>query len=245
LKRIEIKNDTSEVAPMAKAPHILICDDDRVVHESLSLYLDAERFPHSSAFDGEQALQRFNLDQPDMIILDLMMPKMSGIDVCREIRRQSSVPIIMLTARGEEIDRVLGLELGADDYIVKPFSPREVIARIKAVLRRLGEPTANSSSILRFNGLEISLDNYQVKVHGEIVAFTPKEVEILYLLASHPGQVMDREQILSQVWGYDYFGDTRTVDTHIKRIRQKIAVEGASWGLITVYGVGYKFEVGH
>ncbi len=229
---------------MAKSPHILICDDDRVVHESLGLYLDAERYPHTSAYDGEMALQHFAADQPDLVILDLMMPRKSGIDVCREIRRTSSIPIIMLTAKGEEIDRVLGLELGADDYIVKPFSPREVIARIKAVLRRLGDahPTAGGS-LLRFSGLEISLDNYQVKVNGEVVPFTPKEVEILYLLASHPGQVMDREQILSQVWGYDYFGDTRTVDTHIKRIRQKIGVEGAAWGLITVYGVGYKFEV--
>jgi DNA-binding response OmpR family regulator len=149
----------------------------------------------------------------------------------------------MLTAKGDEIDRVLGLELGADDYIVKPFSPREVIARIKAVLRRLGEKSQESRSLLRFDGLEINIDNYQVKVKGETVPCTPKEVEILHLLASHPGQVMDREQILSQVWGYDYFGDTRTVDTHIKRIRQKITHDQAGWGLITVYGVGYKFEV--
>lgn len=230
---------------MAKTPHILICDDDPVIHESLGLYLTAERFTHSSAFDGEQALRHVESDHPDLVILDLMMPKKTGTDVCREIRRNSSVPIIMLTAKGEEIDRVLGLELGADDYIVKPFSPREVIARIKAVLRRLGDNHQESSSVLRFEGLEISLENYQVKVKGENVPCTPKEVEILHLLASHPGQVMDREQILSQVWGYDYFGDTRTVDTHIKRIRQKISIEDASWGLITVYGVGYKFEVFH
>lgn len=230
---------------MAKTPHILICDDDPVIHESLGLYLTAERFTHSSAFDGEQALRHAESDHPDLIILDLMMPKKTGTDVCREIRRNSTVPIIMLTAKGEEIDRVLGLELGADDYIVKPFSPREVIARIKAVLRRLGDNHQDSSSVLRFENLEISLENYQVKVKGENVPCTPKEVEILHLLASHPGQVMDREQILSQVWGYDYFGDTRTVDTHIKRIRQKIMIEDASWGLITVYGVGYKFEVFH
>ena len=230
---------------MAKVPHILICDDDPVIHESLGLYLTAERFTHSSAFDGEQALKHFESDHPDLIILDLMMPRLTGTEVCREIRKHSNVPIIMLTARGEEIDRVLGLELGADDYIVKPFSPREVLARIKAVLRRLGESHQEPGSILRFDGLEISLENYQVKVRGENVPCTPKEVEILHLLASHPGQVMDREQILSQVWGYDYFGDTRTVDTHIKRIRQKITLEGAPWGLITVYGVGYKFEVFH
>jgi two-component system response regulator ResD len=228
---------------MSKMPHILICDDDPVVHESLSLYLDAERFSHTSAFDGEQAVARAESDQPDLMILDLMMPKMSGTEVCREIRRTRRLPIIMLTAKGEEIDRVLGLELGADDYIVKPFSPREVIARIKAVLRRLGEQQQENNSILRFDGLEISLDNYQVRVNKEIVPFTPKEVEILHLLASHPGQVLDREQILSKVWGYDYFGDTRTVDTHIKRIRQKISRADAPYGLITVYGVGYKFEV--
>lgn len=231
---------------MSQASHILICDDDPVVHESLGLYLAAERFQYSSAYDGEEALQKFSQVQPSLIILDLMMPKKSGTDVCREIRKTSRVPIIMLTAKGEEIDRVLGLELGADDYIVKPFSPREVIARIKAVMRRLGESSqqaVESSHVLSFERLEINLDNYQVKVDEQTVPCTPKEVEILHLLASHPGQVMDREQILSQIWGYDYFGDTRTVDTHIKRIRQKIQVEDAPWGLITVYGVGYKFEV--
>lgn len=224
---------------------ILICDDDPVVHESLGLYLDAERYDHSSAFDGNQAIEKVSSTDPDLVILDLMMPGKTGTEVCREIRRFSNVPIIMLTAKGEEIDRVLGLELGADDYIVKPFSPREVIARIKAVLRRLGDNHHESSSVIRYEGLEINLDNYQVKVRGETVACTPKEVEILHLLASHPGQVMDREQILSKVWGYDYFGDTRTVDTHIKRIRQKIVYEDAPFGLITVYGVGYKFEVSH
>jgi two-component system response regulator ResD len=228
---------------VANLTHILICDDDPVVHESLGLYLSAERFTHSSAFDGEQALEMAENQHPDLIILDLMMPKLSGTEVCREIRRTSSVPIIMLTAKGEEIDRVLGLELGADDYIVKPFSPREVVARIKAVLRRTGEFAQNRGGVLRFDGLEISLANYHVKVAGEVVAFTPKEVEILYLLASHPGQVMDREQILSQVWGYDYFGDTRTVDTHIKRPPPTPPPESATWALITVYGVGYKFEV--
>ncbi len=228
---------------MANQPHILICDDDPVVHESLGLYLSAERYTHSSAFDGEQALAKVEEDHPDLVILDLMMPKLSGTEVCREIRKTSQVPIIMLTAKGEEIDRVLGLELGADDYIVKPFSPREVIARIKAVLRRISDRPAETSGVLHYGKLEINLDNYQVRVDGQSIACTPKEVEILHLLASHPGQVMDREQILSKVWGYDYFGDTRTVDTHIKRIRQKIAHNDATWGLITVYGVGYKFEV--
>lgn len=230
---------------MNNIPLILICDDDPVVHESLSIYLDAENYQYESCFDGEEALDRYKDVQPDLIILDLMMPKISGMDVCKEIRKDSNVPIIMLTAKGEEIDRILGLELGADDYIVKPFSPREVIARVKAVLRRSNDPDASkSSSILRFEGLEINIDNYEVLVDKQNVPFTPKEVEILYLLASNPGQVMDREQILSKVWGYDYFGDTRTVDTHIKRIRQKIDGDNHKYALITVYGVGYKFEPG-
>ncbi len=228
---------------MAQAPLILICDDDPVIHESLGLYLKADGFSHRSAMDGQEALRMHEALQPDLIILDLMMPKLSGTEVCRQIRKSSNVPIIMLTAKGEEIDRVLGLELGADDYIVKPFSPREVLARIKAVLRRLKEQPRETRSLLRFDGLEINIDHYQIKVDDVAIASTPKEVEILYLLASHPGQVMDRQQILSKVWGYDYFGDTRTVDTHIKRIRQKIAKPDAAWGLMTVYGVGYKFEV--
>ena len=227
---------------MPASPHILICDDDPVVHESLGLYFENEHFTYSSAYDGKEALDHGVSDRPDLIILDLMMPEKTGIEVCRELRKTMTTPIIILTAKGEEIDRVLGLELGADDYIVKPFSPREVIARIKAVLRRISEPQ-ESVAVIRFEGLEINLDNYQVRVNGELVACTPKEVEILHLLASHVGQVMDREQILSLVWGYDYFGDTRTVDTHIKRIRQKVTYDGAPWSLVTVYGVGYKFEV--
>lgn len=227
-------------------PLILIADDDPVVHESLGLYLDGENYQHLSAYDGEEALKLFHEKSPDLIILDLMMPKKSGTVVCQEIRTESSVPIIMLTAKGEEVDRVVGLELGADDYIVKPFSPREVIARIKAVFRRLHEGSSGEKkSIVRYPGLEISLDNYQVSIDGKSVTFTPKEVEILYLLASNPGQVFDRETILSRIWGYDYFGDTRTVDTHIKRIRQKIDAEDHAYSLLTVYGVGYKFEPGN
>lgn len=227
---------------MATAPHILICDDDPIVHESLGLYMDSEHFTHSDAYDGREALSMAYDLKPDLILLDVMMPEMSGLDVCRELRKTITTPIIILTAKGEEIDRVLGLELGADDYIVKPFSSREVIARIKAVLRRTveaGEP----SSILRYDDLEINLDNYSVKVKGENIPCTPKEVEILHLLASHPGQVMGRDQILQLVWGYDYQGDSRTVDTHIKRIRQKVYLEGAPWSIQTVYSVGYKFEV--
>ena len=220
---------------------ILICDDDPIVHESLSIYLKNEGFSIASAFDGEAAISENERQKPDLIVLDLMLPKRDGISVCREIRKTSNVSIIMLTARGEEIDRILGLEMGADDYIVKPFSPREVVARIKAVLRRIAEEP-QPASVVRLGEFEVNLGQYRVTVNEQVLACTPKEVEILYLLASHPGQVYTRDQILSQVWGYDYFGDTRTVDTHIKRIRAKLVQEGVSWSLKTVYGVGYKFE---
>ena len=229
---------------MSMYPLILIADDDPVVHESLGLYLSSEGYEHQSADDGQQALEMVESLHPDMVVLDLMMPRVSGTDVCRTIRQTSSLPIIMLTAKGEEIDRILGLELGADDYIVKPFSPREVLARIKAVLRRFSEKTSEEdSSIIRLPQLEISLENYQVKVAGKVIPCTPKEVEILHMLTSNVGQVFSREQILSRVWGYDYFGDTRTVDAHIKRIRQKLPQENVPWALKTVYGVGYRFEV--
>ncbi len=227
---------------MPLTPHILLCDDDPVVHESLGLYFDNERFTYTDAYDGREALEKVAQCKPDLILLDVMMPEMTGLEVCREVRKTLSTPIIILTAKGEEIDRVVGLELGADDYIVKPFSPREVIARIKAVLRRSSEST-EANTVLRFDGLEINMDNYTVKIDGVSISFTPKEVEILYLLASHPGQVLGREQILSLIWSDHYDGDPRTVDTHIKRIRQKVNVEGASWSIQTVYSVGYRFEV--
>ena len=229
---------------MSMYPLILIADDDPVVHESLGLYLESEGYEHQSAYDGQQALELVESLHPDMMVLDLMMPKVTGIDVCRTIRQTSSLPIIMLTDKGEEIDRILGLELGADDYIVKPFSPREVLARIKAVLRRFAEKAGEEdTTIIRLPQLEISLENYQVKAAGKVIPCTPKEVEILHMLTSNVGQVFSREQILSRVWGYDYFGDTRTVDAHIKRIRQKLPQEGVPWALKTVYGVGYRFEV--
>ncbi len=226
-----------------KTPSILICDDDKNVHESLRLYLEADGFKYTSAFNGEDALAQALSGQHDLMILDQMMPKLTGMEVLRELRKSSGIPVIVLTAKGEEIDRILGLELGADDYIVKPFSPREIIARIKAILRRMNESAQEHSNTLKFDNLEINLDHYQIRLNGEAVPCTPKEVEILHLLASRPGQVFDREQILSRVWGYDYFGDTRTVDTHIKRIRQKLPDEGQNWAVKTVYGVGYKFEV--
>jgi DNA-binding response OmpR family regulator len=224
--------------------NVLICDDDIVVHESLRIYLKNEGFNCFSAYDGQEALEQIEICKPSMIVLDIMMPKLDGLEVCKEIRKTSNVPIIMLTARGEEIDRILGLELGADDYIVKPFSPREVVARIKAIRRRIMENvTEGRLSTLVFDGLEISINHYQVKLDGKVVIKTPKEVEIMYLLASNKGQVFSREQILDRIWGYDFFGDTRTVDTHVRRIRSKLPQEDEKWNLQTVYGVGYKFEV--
>ena len=224
------------------SPRILICDDQPFLHETLGAYLEHEGYRHVSAYDGAEALRIFEAGDVDLILLDLMMPGISGTEVCRELRKTSNVPVIMITARGEEIDKVLGLEMGADDYIVKPFSNREVIARIKAVLRRSAEPAQDAKEqAVKFDNLEISLTNYDVKLDGKRLDFTPKEVEILYLLASNPGRVFDREQILSKVWGYDYFGDTRAVDTQIKRIRQKMPEGECKWGIRTVYGVGYKF----
>lgn len=222
---------------------ILICDDSPVVHETLGAYLKSEGFPFLSATDGEESLRLWREKNPDLIILDIMMPKLSGIDVMREIRKVSTVPVLMLTARGEEVDRILGLELGADDYIVKPFSPREVVARIKAVLRRKSDPQGESQgAIVRAGKLSVNLAKYEVLYDGNPVICTPKEVEILNLLISHPGQVFDRETILNKVWGYDYFGDTRAVDTQIKRIRHKLP-EDPDFSIKTIYGVGYKFEV--
>lgn len=222
---------------------ILICDDQHIIHETLGAYLVNEGFETISAYDGEQAIAMFNSRKPDLIILDIMMPKRNGMDVCREIRLTSHTPIIMLTAKSEEIDRVLGLELGADDYIVKPFSSREVVARVKAVLRRFSQQQEEPSQVIRYGGLEININNYDVRLNGERLPLTPKEVEIFQLLASHPGKVYSREKILSLVWGYDYFGDTRAVDTQIKRIRQKLPQEDIGWTIKTVYGIGYRFEV--
>lgn len=221
---------------------ILIADDDQIVHESLGIYLKAEGFETIDVFDGGEAIEKLS---PEVVlcVLDIMMPKMSGIEVCREIRKNSQLPILMLTAKGEEIDRIVGLELGADDYIVKPFSPREVVARIKAVLRRTNEAPKNDNSIISYNGLTIDLKSYSVTLRGEHVICTPKEIEILHMLASNPGQVFTREQLLSRVWGYDFAGETRTVDTHIKRIRAKLDSTGLGWSIKTIYGVGYKFEI--
>ena len=223
------------------AQKVLIADDDQVVHEALGIYLKAEGFEVVDAFDGVSAIESIT---PEVVlcVLDIMMPKMSGIEVCREIRKTSQLPILMLTAKGEEIDRIVGLELGADDYIVKPFSPREVVARIKAVLRRASEQLKSDTSVITYNGLTIDLKSYTVTLRNQPVICTPMEIEILHMLASNPGQVFTREQLLSRVWGYDFAGETRTVDTHIKRIRAKLDSTGLGWSIKTIYGVGYKFE---
>ena len=221
------------------AQRILICDDQMMIHETLGIYLESEGFEHISAMDGEEALMLYEKEKPDLIILDIMMPKLSGTEVCRKLREKSRVPIIMLTAKGEEIDRILGLELGADDYIPKPFEAKELLARIKAVLRRSSAP--ENEKEIRFPGLTVSLDNYSVTLDGRPLDMPPKEIELLFFLASREGKVFTREQLLEQVWGFDFFGDSRTVDVHVKRIREKIG-ERPEWELKTVWGVGYKFE---
>ena len=222
---------------------ILIADDDMNVHQSLNTYFKREGFKALSAFDGEEALSMARKSAPDMILLDIMMPKMDGIEVCREIRRESSVPIIMLTAKSEEFDKLLGLELGADDYITKPFSPREVLARVKAVLRRMHEMRdEDKAAHLVIANLEIDMNAFTVKLNGEQIPCTPKETEILWTLASNPGMVFSREHLLQSIWGYDFLGDTRAVDSHIKRICAKLCNEKNSWDIKTVWGIGYRFE---
>ncbi|MBR3136482.1 MAG: response regulator transcription factor [Clostridia bacterium] len=224
---------------------ILIADDDPIVHESLKIYLEAEGFKTVDCYDGISAVASAD-STVSLCVLDIMMPGKSGIDVCREIRKTSQVPIVMLTAKGEEVDKIVGLELGADDYIVKPFSPREVVARIKAILRRTENHAAGEDSgknVIQHNGLMIDLNSYTVLLRGEPVICTPKEIEILFLLASNPGHVFTRDTLLSKVWGYDFAGETRTVDTHIKRLRAKLDSTGLGWSIKTIYGVGYKFEL--
>ena len=224
---------------------ILIADDDPIVHESLKIYLEAEGFKTVDCYDGISAVASAD-NTVSLCVLDIMMPGKSGIDVCREIRKTSQVPIVMLTAKGEEVDKIVGLELGADDYIVKPFSPREVVARIKAILRRTENHPAGEDSgknVIQHNGLLIDLNSYTVLLRGEPVICTPKEIEILFLLASNPGHVFTRDTLLSKVWGYDFAGETRTVDTHIKRLRAKLDSAGLGWSIKTIYGVGYKFEL--
>ncbi|MCI9060980.1 MULTISPECIES: response regulator transcription factor [Romboutsia] len=223
---------------------ILICDDQESVHETIGEYLKLEGIEYVSAFDGLDALEKVKTLDIDLVLLDLMMPKMLGTDVCKEIRKNSNVPIIMLTAKGETVDKIIGLEIGADDYISKPFSPREVVTRVKTVLRRIHSSNIyKPKNILNYDNLRINLDNHEVYINNEILNITPKEIKILYTLALNKGTTLSREYILSEVWGYDYFGDTRVVDTQIKRLRKKIDMDNLNWGIKSVYGVGYKFEV--
>ena len=221
---------------------ILIVDDDKNICELLRLYIEKEGFDTCIANDGRQALKFFNSFSPDLVLLDIMLPELDGWQVCREIRRNSSCPIIMLTAKGEVFDKVLGLELGADDYVVKPFESKEVVARINAVLRRAGKSDNSGQKVVNFENLSINLTNYELKVNGVQVDTPPKEMELIFHLAKNPNRVFTRDQLLDEVWGFDYYGDSRTVDVHVKRLREKL--EGASdkWELRTVWGVGYKFE---
>lgn len=224
------------------AEKILVVDDDRNICELLRLYLEKEGYSVAIVNDGEQAVAAFRDFQPAMVLLDVMMPKLDGWQVCREIRRFSETPIIMLTAKGETFDKVLGLELGADDYVVKPFDAKEVVARIKAVLRRSGGAVSEPLKEVRFDKLAINLTNYELKVNGEPVDTPPKELELIYHLASNPNRVFTRDQLLDEVWGFDYYGDSRTVDVHVKRLREKLEGVSEKWALKTVWGVGYKFE---
>ncbi|WP_317854637.1 response regulator transcription factor [Chakrabartyella piscis] len=220
---------------------VLIVDDDQHIAELISLYLMKEGFDTKEVYDGRDAITMVATYQPDMIILDLMLPGMDGYQVCAEVRKTNKVPIIMLTAKGETFDKVLGLELGADDYMVKPFDTKELVARVKAVLRRYETKPETESKVLRYENLEINVSNYTVLYHGAQVDFPPKEFELFHYLAENPNRVFTREQLLDRIWGYEYIGDTRTVDVHVKRIREKLN-QGDAWGIRTVWSVGYKFE---
>lgn len=244
---------------MAEKQRILIVDDDRSIAELISLYLEKECFSTRIAEDGEEALRVFEKEGTDLVLLDLMLPGIDGYEVCRRIRATSDVPIIMLSAKGETFDKVLGLELGADDYILKPFDTKELVARVKAVLRRFQpeqrrtlttngkeggtEETEHKGKRITYPDLTVNLSNYAVHYKGKIVEMPPKELELLYFLASFPNQVFTREQLLDHIWGYEFAGDSRTVDVHIKRLREKLP-GGEDWEISTVWGIGYKFRVG-
>ncbi len=220
---------------------VLIVDDDSNICNLLRLYLEKEGFETATAEDGEKALELFESEKPDLILLDIMLPKLDGWQICREIRKTSQCPIIMITAKDETFDKVLGLELGADDYIVKPFETKEVVARVRAVLRRTSTPEAGPVKEVRYDNLVINLTNYELKVKGELISTPPKELELLYHLASNPNQMFSRDQLLDEVWGFDYCGESRTIDVHIKRIREKIDGASDKWELRTVWARGYKF----
>lgn len=222
---------------------ILVVDDDSNIAELLRFYLEKEDYEVTVKSNGKDAVKAFSEISPDLMLLDIMLPKMDGWQVCREIRRFSSKPIIMLSAKGETVDKVLGLELGADDYISKPFEIKEVLARIKAVFRRYGSDEAEEVREVKYENLSINLENYELRVRGVQVDTPPKEMELIYHLACNPNRVFTRDQLLDEVWGFDYYGDSRTVDVHVKRLREKLDGVSDKWSLKTVWGVGYKFEV--
>ena len=226
---------------------ILVCDDDKNICELLRLYLVKDGYTVVIAYDGEEALDKFRTETPDLMLLDIMMPKLDGWQVCREVRKKSDCPIIMVTAKGETFDKVLGLELGADDYVTKPFDPKEIIARIKAVMRRMHPATSETGSEaareVKYDNLVVNMTKYELKVSNKVVDTPPKELELLFYLASNPNRVFTRDQLLDKVWGFEYYGDSRTVDVHIKRLREKLEGVSEEWSLKTVWGVGYKFDV--
>lgn len=221
---------------------VLICDDNIAVHESINAYLQAEGMNSVSVYDGEKALKLLKENSFDLVVLDIMMPGLFGTEVCKEIRKTSDIPILMLSAKSEEIDRIVGLEIGADDYITKPFSPREIVVRIKTILKRV-QPKKENIHYLKAGNLSIDIDGYEVLINNQEIEFTAKEVELLVFLVKNKGKVVSREELLYKVWGYDYIGDTRAVDTLIKRIRQKLPKTSTDFSIKSVYGVGYKFEV--
>ncbi|MBQ4051615.1 MAG: response regulator transcription factor [Oscillospiraceae bacterium] len=223
---------------------ILVVDDDKNICELLRLYLEKEGYSVILAHDGEEALLKFEALHPELVLLDIMLPGLDGWQVCREIRKKSQAPIIMLTAKGETFDKVLGLELGADDYVVKPFDTKEIIARVKAVLRRVGQSSqVNDVKEVSYDKLTVNMTRYELKVDGRVVDTPPKELELLFHLASNPNRVYTRDQLLDEVWGFEYYGDSRTIDVHVKRLREKLEGVSDKWCLKTVWGVGYKFEV--
>ena len=227
---------------MSSKSKVLIVDDDRNICELIGLYLEKEGYEVLYAYNGLSAVDTFKIQTPSLVVLDIMLPGIDGWQVCREIRKISSIPIIMLTAKGETFDKVLGLELGADDYMVKPFEPKELVARVKAVLRRYEHKEVDTLEVA-FPNLIINKSNYTIRLKGNLLELPPKELELLFFLASNPNKVFTREQLLEHVWGFDFYGDSSTVDGHVNRVREKIDLEGQPWQLKTVWGVGYKFEV--
>ncbi len=222
---------------------ILVVDDDSNICELMRLYLEKDGYDAVVAHNGVTALEKFAVEKPDLILLDVMMPELDGWQVCREIRKKSDCPIIMITAKSEVFDKVLGLELGADDYVVKPFEMKEVLARIKAVLRRTNTEERREVREVTYDNLYINMENYEMRVCGEVVQTPPKEMELIFHLASNPNRVYTRDQLLDEVWGFEYYGDSRTVDVHVKRLREKLDGASDKWELKTVWGVGYKFDV--